>query len=56
LTETLTGCKAAYHYLGAELISILREHPWLLILDGLERVLVAYNRYDAAQVRFKRRM
>jgi tetratricopeptide (TPR) repeat protein len=37
--------------LAAELIPILKERPWLLVLDGLERVLVAYNRYDAAQVR-----
>jgi tetratricopeptide (TPR) repeat protein len=28
----------------------LRARPWLLILDGLERVLVAYHRIDAAQL------
>jgi uncharacterized protein DUF4062 len=28
----------------------LQARPWLLILDGLERVLVAYHRYDAAQL------
>jgi hypothetical protein len=28
----------------------LQARPWLLVLDGLERVLVAYHRYDAAQV------
>ncbi|HJQ67384.1 MAG TPA: DUF4062 domain-containing protein [Blastocatellia bacterium] len=28
----------------------LQAQPWLLILDGLERVLVAYHRFDAAQV------
>jgi hypothetical protein len=28
----------------------LRARCWLLVLDGLERVLVAYHRYDAAQV------
>ena len=28
----------------------LQARPWLLVLDGLERVLVAYQRYDAAQV------
>ena len=28
----------------------LQERPWLLILDGLERVLVGYHRYDAAQL------
>ncbi|MFN0074916.1 MAG: DUF4062 domain-containing protein [Prosthecobacter sp.] len=33
-----------------ELISQLHARPWLLILDGLERVLVAYHRIDAAEV------
>lgn len=28
----------------------LQARPWLLVLDGLERVLVAYHRFDAAQV------
>lgn len=28
----------------------LRARPWLLALDGLERVLVAYHRFDAAQL------
>jgi hypothetical protein len=28
----------------------LKTRPWLLILDGIERVLVAYHRLDAAQV------
>jgi hypothetical protein len=28
----------------------LRSCPWLLVLDGLERVLVAYHRFDAAQL------
>ena len=28
----------------------LQARPWLLILDGLERILVAYHRYDAAQL------
>jgi hypothetical protein len=28
----------------------LRARPWLLVLDGLERVLVAYHRADAAQL------
>jgi Domain of unknown function (DUF4062) len=32
------------------LLQQLRKRPWLLILDGLERVLVAYNRIDAAQL------
>jgi len=28
----------------------LQDRCWLLVLDGLERVLVAYHRYDAAQL------
>ncbi|HJQ23587.1 MAG TPA: DUF4062 domain-containing protein [Blastocatellia bacterium] len=36
--------------LGEQLLHHLRTRPWLLILDGLERVLVAYHRYDAAQL------
>ena len=36
--------------LAEELIACLHEKPWLLVLDGLERVLVAYNRIDAAEV------
>jgi hypothetical protein len=33
------------------LIHQLRAKPWLLILDGLERVLVSYHRFDATQLR-----
>jgi hypothetical protein len=33
------------------LVKRLREAPWLLVLDGLERVLVAYHRFDKAQLR-----
>jgi tetratricopeptide (TPR) repeat protein len=32
------------------LIGELGRDPWLLVLDGLERVLVAYQRADAAQL------
>jgi hypothetical protein len=32
------------------LLHQLQTRPWLLVLDGLERVLVAYHRYDAAQL------
>lgn len=32
------------------LIAQLERNPWLLVLDGLERVLVAYHRHDAAQM------
>lgn len=33
-----------------ELLAQLHARPWLLILDGLERMLVAYHRIDAAEV------
>ncbi len=33
------------------LLPLLQEKPWLFILDGLERVLVAYHRIDAASIR-----
>ena len=36
--------------LAKELLAQLHARPWLLILDGLERVLVAYHRIDAAAV------
>lgn len=36
--------------LGELLLAELKSRPWLLVLDGLERVLVAYHRFDAAQV------
>lgn len=32
------------------LLRHLKSQPWLLVLDGLERVLVAYHRFDAAQL------
>jgi hypothetical protein len=32
------------------LLAELTARPWLLILDGLERVLVAYHRLDAAEL------
>lgn len=32
------------------LMAQLHARPWLLILDGLERVLVAYHRIDAAEL------
>jgi hypothetical protein len=37
--------------MGDQLLVALRQNPWLLILDGLERVLVAYHRLDAAELR-----
>jgi tetratricopeptide (TPR) repeat protein len=36
--------------LAAKLLPLLRARPWLLVLDGLERILVHYHRYDAAQL------
>lgn len=33
------------------LLRQLQDRPWLVVLDGLERVLVAYHRSDAAQLR-----
>jgi hypothetical protein len=36
--------------LAKELLQQLHARPWLIILDGLERVLVAYHRIDAAEV------
>ncbi len=36
--------------LGDLLLRHLQARPWLLILDGLERVLVAYQRIDAAHL------
>jgi tetratricopeptide (TPR) repeat protein len=37
--------------LSRRLIAELKRRPWLFVLDGLERVLVAYHRHDAAQIR-----
>ena len=34
----------------AQLLSILDREPFLLVLDGLERILVAYARMDAARL------
>ena len=36
--------------LSRQLLHHLQISPWLLVLDGLERVLVAYHRFDAASV------
>lgn len=37
--------------LSHRLIAELDSKPWLLVLDGLERILVGYHRSDAAQLR-----
>jgi tetratricopeptide (TPR) repeat protein len=51
-----TSGRAVKEFLGRktaqltpELIDALHRDAWLFVLDGLERVLVAYNRLDAAQ-------
>jgi hypothetical protein len=36
--------------LGEQLLQHLNARPWLILLDGLERVLVSYHRFDAAQI------
>ena len=36
--------------LAGWLLRYLQASPWLFILDGLERVLVAYHRIDAAEI------
>ncbi|MGM3309601.1 DUF4062 domain-containing protein [Anabaena sp. WFMT] len=40
--------KKAVGELVEQLSRQLRASPWLLILDGIERLLVSYNRFDAA--------
>ncbi|HEX6745694.1 MAG TPA: DUF4062 domain-containing protein [Longimicrobium sp.] len=37
--------------LAVLLLNALKEEPFLLVLDGFERVLVAYHRLDASQLR-----
>ena len=43
------GRKAAE--LAEEVLAELQRKPYLLVFDGLERVLVAYHRLDASQIR-----
>lgn len=45
-----TFAKLTMFDLRKELLAQLHQRPWLLVLDGLERVLVAYHRIDAAEV------
>lgn len=33
------------------LVAELEAKPWLIVLDGIERILVAYHRLDASQIR-----
>jgi tetratricopeptide (TPR) repeat protein len=39
------------HDIGLRLLGELRQRPYLLVLDGFERVLTAYHRQDKAQLR-----
>src|SRR5204863_1293260 len=36
--------------LAAETIAELRERPYLVVLDGFERLLAAYHRFDPTKV------
>jgi tetratricopeptide (TPR) repeat protein len=36
--------------LRPKLRMLLHSRPWLVVMDGLERILVAYNRLDAAEL------
>lgn len=45
-----TFAKLTMFDLRKALLDQLHARPWLLVLDGLERVLVAYHRIDAAEV------
>lgn len=47
--KPFAGMRAAE--LGERLLAELDRRPWLLVLDGLERILVGYQRSDAAQLR-----
>ena len=37
--------------LSAEVLAALRERPFLLVLDGFERLLTAYHRFDPSKLR-----
>lgn len=43
--------KETFRTLMPQLVAELEARPWLIVMDGLERILVAYHRIDAAQVR-----
>jgi hypothetical protein len=48
---TLQPCKEKnFNELSDSLLSYLSEKPWLFILDGLERLLTCYHRYDATDL------
>jgi|GEM_PF-1721920 len=48
---TLQPCKEKnFNELSDSLLNRLSEKPWLFVLDGLERVLTSYHRYDATDL------
>ena len=42
--------KTSHVQRGARLLTELKRKPYLLVLDGFERVLTAYNQYDAGHI------
>jgi tetratricopeptide (TPR) repeat protein len=52
MTTTLVEEFAKFRILelSDRLVAELDKRPWLIVLDGLERILVAYHRHDAAQL------
>ena len=41
---------SSHYQRGQQLLAELRKRPFLLVLDGFERVLTAYHRLDKAQI------
>lgn len=48
--ETGPGAEKPWPEREARLLQRLSEEPFLFVLDGLERVLIAYNRMDASKL------
>jgi hypothetical protein len=44
------GKDSSHYQRGQQLLTELRRRPYLLVLDGFERVLTAYHRLDKAQI------
>ncbi len=44
------GKDSSHYQRGQQLLTELRRRPFLLVLDGFERVLTAYHRLDKAQI------
>lgn len=49
-TDVVSFRKLNSVQLSNRLMAELEQRPWLFVLDGLERILVAYHRHDAAQM------